>query len=67
MLTSADAVKRQARLTVAVRLSPAGIAEIDATAAAEDRTRSAMIRVLLREAIAARSQQAQTSKVGGRK
>lgn len=42
------------REKVAVRLSPAGIEEIDRLAQAEHRTRSDMIRVLLIEAIEAR-------------
>ena len=37
-----------------MRLSPAGLADIDALAEAEDRTRSDMIRVLLIEAVQAR-------------
>ena len=42
---------RPARLKVAVRLSPTGIAAVDELAAAEDRTRSDMVRILLVEAI----------------
>lgn len=45
---------RTPRLKVAVRLSPAGVAAVDELAAAEDRTRSDMVRVLLVEAINAR-------------
>lgn len=42
------------RQKVAVRLSPAGLAEVDEFAKAEHRTRSDMIRVLLIEAVLAR-------------
>ena len=42
------------RVPVTVRLARAGIAEIDAMARDEDRDRSSMVRILLREAIAAR-------------
>lgn len=42
------------RREVTIRLSPSGLEEIDRYAAAEQRTRSDMIRVLLGEAIAAR-------------
>lgn len=42
------------RETVNIRLAPAGVAVIDVMAAAEHRTRSDMIRVLLIEAVAAR-------------
>jgi predicted transcriptional regulator len=44
----------ETRVPVNVRLSPTGVTEIDRLAAAEDRTRSGMIRVLLAEAITAR-------------
>jgi predicted transcriptional regulator len=42
------------RIPVTVRLTPEGLAEIDRLADAEDRDRSGMIRVLLREATQAR-------------
>lgn len=42
------------RVPVTVRLSPEGLAEIDKLAEADERDRSAMIRLLLREALAAR-------------
>jgi predicted transcriptional regulator len=42
------------RVPVTVRLSPDGLAEIDKLATAEERDRSSMIRILLREAVAAR-------------
>lgn len=42
------------RVPVTVRLAKLGLAEIDSMAEAEDRDRSSMIRVLLKEAIAAR-------------
>lgn len=42
------------RVLVNVRLSPDGLKAIDALAEAEDRTRSDMIRILLKEAVAAR-------------
>jgi hypothetical protein len=54
--------RKPAREKVAVRLSPAGIAEIDAIAEAENRSRSDMIRVLLIEAIELRRRR----KAGGR-
>lgn len=41
-------------MPVTVRLSVTGVAEIDRLAEAEERDRSALIRILLREAIAAR-------------
>lgn len=41
-------------MPITVRLAVTGIAEIDRLAEAEERDRSAMIRILLREAIAAR-------------
>lgn len=41
-------------MPVTIRLAVAGVAEIDRLAEAEDRDRSSMIRILLREAIAAR-------------
>ena len=45
---------RQDRVPVTVRLSMAGLTQIDHMAEAEERDRSAMIRILLREAIGAR-------------
>lgn len=39
------------RKNITVRLSPAGIAEIDAIAEAEQRTRGDMIRILLADGI----------------
>jgi hypothetical protein len=42
------------RVQVAVRLSPGGLAAVDALAEEEDRTRSDMVRVLLVEAVTAR-------------
>ena len=42
------------RSQVVVRLSDSGLAEVDGYAAAEQRTRSDMIRILLAEAVAAR-------------
>lgn len=53
-MSSADSATWSGRRTVTVRLSWAGIAEIDRLAAAEGTDRSAMIRTLLREAIQAR-------------
>jgi hypothetical protein len=44
----------QERVPVTVRLSAAGVAEIDKLARSEERDRSAMIRILLKEAVAAR-------------
>jgi predicted transcriptional regulator len=44
----------ETRINVNVRLSPTGVTEIDQLAAAEDRSRSSMVRVLLAEAITAR-------------
>jgi hypothetical protein len=46
------------RVPVTVRLSPDGLAKIDALAAEEERDRSAMVRLLLREALEARSRKA---------
>lgn len=43
-----------ARVTVSTRTSVAGRDQIDAFAAAENRTRSTMARILLAEAVAAR-------------
>lgn len=45
---------RDERVPVTVRISAAGLVEIDRMAAAEERDRSAMIRILLREAVAGR-------------
>ena len=42
------------RTLTAIRLSPAGLAAIDALAAAEGLNRSAMMRALIGEALAAR-------------
>jgi hypothetical protein len=42
------------RVPVTVRLTPQGLAEIDRMADDEERDRSSMIRLLLREAVAAR-------------
>jgi hypothetical protein len=50
--------KKPPREKVAVRLSPAGLAEVDQYAEAEHRTRSDMIRVLLIEALEARRKKA---------
>jgi len=50
----------ETREKVAVRLSPSGIAAIDKLAAAEHRTRSDMIRVLLIEAIERRRKEAKS-------
>lgn len=47
-------VSTQDRVPVTVRLSVAGLAEIDRMAEAEERDRSSMIRILLKEAVAAR-------------
>lgn len=47
-------VSTQDRVPVTARLSVAGLAEIDRMAQDEERDRSAMIRILLREAVAAR-------------
>ena len=47
-------VDRQDRILISVRLAKTGVAEIDRLAEAEERDRSSMIRILLREAIAAR-------------
>jgi hypothetical protein len=46
------------RVPVTVRLSPDGLAEVDKLAADEERDRSSMIRLLLREALAARQRKA---------
>lgn len=43
-----------ARETVSTRLSAAGVQAVDELAAAEDRTRSAMLRILIKEAVTAR-------------
>jgi hypothetical protein len=42
------------RVPVSTRISPAGVREIEDMAAAENRTRSTMIRILLQEAVARR-------------
>jgi hypothetical protein len=42
------------RVPVTVRLTVAGLAEIDRLASDEERDRSSMIRLLLKEAVAAR-------------
>lgn len=47
-------VDKQPRERVGVRLSPAGLAEVDRLAEVEHRTRSDMIRVLLIEALETR-------------
>lgn len=44
------------RVPVTVRLTVAGLAEIDRMATAEERDRSSMIRLLLKEAVASRQQ-----------
>jgi metal-responsive CopG/Arc/MetJ family transcriptional regulator len=49
----------QDRVPVTVRLSAAGLAEIDRMAEAEERDRSSMIRILLREAVTTRQQRKQ--------
>lgn len=54
MATSGNTDQQTDRLAVAVRLNRGGVAEIDAMAEAEERTRSQMIRILLREAVQAR-------------
>lgn len=46
--------KRLPREKVAIRLTPSGLDQVDALAYAEERTRSDMIRILLREALLAR-------------
>jgi hypothetical protein len=43
------------RVPVTVRLTPTGLAEIDRMATDEERDRSSMIRLLLKEAVAART------------
>ena len=43
------------REQIAIRLSRAGLVEIDRIAEAEERTRSQVIRMLLREALTARA------------
>lgn len=53
-MSSADIPARSARRTVGVRLTWAGVAELDRMAAAEGVDRSTMIRTLLREAVTAR-------------
>lgn len=45
---------REARVKLAIRLSPLGLAAVDKFATDEDRTRSDMIRVLIMEAVQAR-------------
>lgn len=45
----------EARTQIAIRLSEAGLEQIDKIAAAEERTRSQVIRILLREALEARA------------
>lgn len=42
-----DGVEKEPRITVAVRLSPAGLALVDKRAAEDDRTRSDMVRRML--------------------
>jgi hypothetical protein len=42
------------RLTVSTRLSRAGVVQVDQFAVEEQRTRSAMLRILIAEAVAAR-------------
>jgi hypothetical protein len=42
------------RIPITVRLSKAGLAEIDKMAEADERDRSSMIRLLLKEAVEAR-------------
>jgi len=46
------------RVPVTVRLTPQGLAEIDRMADDEERDRSSMIRLLLREAVQARAARA---------
>lgn len=53
-VTSTNMPTGSGRRTVGVRLSWAGVAEVDRLAAAEGADRSAMIRTLLGEAIQAR-------------
>lgn len=50
--------KKPPREKVAVRLTPAGLGEVDRLAETEHRTRSDMIRVLLIEALEARRKKA---------
>jgi metal-responsive CopG/Arc/MetJ family transcriptional regulator len=47
-------MEAQERIAISVRLSAAGLAEIERMAAEEERDRSSMIRILLREAVTAR-------------
>lgn len=47
-----------ARIQVAMRLHPDSVAKLDAMAEAEDRTRSDMARILLKEAFEARERKA---------
>lgn len=53
-MSSTDTTTRSGRRTVSVKLSWAGVAELDRLAAAEGVDRSELIRRLLREAIQAR-------------
>lgn len=53
-MTSANHPARSGRRTVGIRLSWAGVAELDRMAAAEGVDRSTLIRTLLAEAIQAR-------------
>lgn len=55
-MTSANTPPRSGRRTVGIRLSWAGVAELDAMAADEGTDRSTLIRTLLAEAIQARRQ-----------
>lgn len=48
-------VVTEPRVQVVVRLSASGVAELDRIAEDEERTRSQVIRMLLREALEARS------------
>lgn len=58
MANDRDAIETTARVSLTIRLSPSGITQLDHLAADEDRTRSAMVRVLLKEALAARARKA---------
>lgn len=46
---------RPPRVNVNIRLAPAAIAQVDKLADAEERTRSEMLRILLRDALASRA------------
>ncbi len=52
--SESDAPQSKARTIVSTRLSKAGVTAVDALATAEERTRSQMLRILIKEAIDAR-------------